>query len=140
MASYDPLLGTRTVLPANWWTRLCSFLNFDIFIHGLHHRHPKLAHDQLGPTMQQFIDDHPKIDYPVYRSYWRAAWAMLPSLLNNPGCGVNVGTPPPAMSAESQNPDFTSDVWAPANDTPPAPDAEAQQPDASPMAIDRVGR
>src|SRR5262249_9270548 len=30
MSSFDPLLGTRTVLGGNWITRICAFANFDI--------------------------------------------------------------------------------------------------------------
>ena len=41
MRSYDPFLGTRTVIGSNPGTKLCSFFNFDIFVHGPHHRHPR---------------------------------------------------------------------------------------------------
>ena len=44
MASYDPMVGTRTVVGQNWFTRMCTYLNFDIFVHGPHHRHPLVPH------------------------------------------------------------------------------------------------
>ncbi len=54
MASFDPLLGTRTVLPRKWLMRLSSFLNFDIFIHGPHHRHPRLTHNNLEAKLDEY--------------------------------------------------------------------------------------
>lgn len=92
MASYDPLLGTRTVVPQKWLLRLSSFLNFDIFVHGPHHRHPRITHNQLKPKMEEYRDNNPELSYPVYNNYWQAVWAMIPSIYLNPGCGENVGT------------------------------------------------
>jgi fatty acid desaturase len=111
MSSFDPLLGTRTVMAGNWLTRLCTFLNFDIFIHGPHHRHPRLTRDQLGEKMHDYMTENPETNYPVYHSYWQAVRAMLPALFLNPGCGVNAGaelsTPD---SDEFEVHDFVSDV------------------------------
>ena len=91
MASFDPLLGTRTVLPRQWLLRLSSFLNFDIFIHGPHHRHPRIAHTTLEAKLGEHQLQNPDVAYPTYERYWQATLAMLPWLVRNPGCGINVG-------------------------------------------------
>jgi hypothetical protein len=109
MSSFDPLLGTRTVLGTNWFTRFCTFANFDIFIHGPHHRHPRVAHNQLGRKMSDYMAANPDTSYPVYGSYAQAAWSMLPYLLFNPGCGVNAGGAPPDRHDEDIR-DFVADV------------------------------
>lgn len=108
MASYDPLLGTRTVLPQKWLLRLSSFLNFDIFIHGPHHRHPRITHTTLKPKMEEYCQENPDVSYPVYHNYWQATWAMLPSMLKNPGCGANVGAEDEDSGEEVDN--FVGDV------------------------------
>lgn len=109
MASYDPLLGTRTVLPRQWLLKLSSFLNFDIFIHGPHHRHPRIAHTTLEDKLGEHQAKNPEVEYPTYERYWQATWAMLPSLWN-PGCGVNAGATEkePEVNIE----DFVPDVVA----------------------------
>ena len=91
MASFDPLQGTRTVLPRKWLLRLSSFLNFDIFIHGPHHRHPRLTHTTLEEKLGEYQRDNPEVNYPAYERYWKAMLAMFPSMIFNPGCGVNAG-------------------------------------------------
>jgi hypothetical protein len=110
MRSYDPLLGTRTVIGPNWLTRLGSFLNFDIFVHGVHHRHPRLMHDSLVPKMTHSVGTNPEVAFPVFRSYWQAAGDVLPYLLWNPGCGMNVGAPPPEKGKVREVRDFVADV------------------------------
>lgn len=90
MHSYDPLIGTRTVVGVNLITRLSTFLNFHIFVHGPHHRHPRDSHAMLMTRMQNYQEENPDTEYPVYPSYWRAFLAMGPSLFRNPGVGVNV--------------------------------------------------
>ena len=97
MASYDPMLGTRTVIGRNWLTRLTTWLNFDIFVHGPHHRHPKMAHDQLAGVVAEYAEEHagpdvrPGAAHPVFPTYLAAVRHMLPSLVFNPGCGANAG-------------------------------------------------
>ncbi|MAT70274.1 MAG: fatty acid desaturase [Planctomycetaceae bacterium] len=111
MASFDPLLGTRTVLPRKWLLRLSSFLNFDIFIHGPHHRHPRLVHTHLEAKLDEYRGANPEVSYPAYERYWQASLAMLPCLWRNPGCGVNAGAlldEKSAATAEAE--DFASDV------------------------------
>ena len=111
MASFDPLLGTRTVRGSNWLTRITSFLNFDIFVHGPHHRHPRVAHTSLGELMDDYVDANPQRELPVYRTYARATLAMLPWLIRNPGVGVNVGAADPSASkAPGEVKDFVQDV------------------------------
>jgi fatty acid desaturase len=91
MQSCDPLLGTRTVIGANFWTRFCTRANFDIFIHGPHHRHPRLPHAELERKMHDYMQQSPETRYPVYSTYARAIRAMLPALFCNPGVGLNAG-------------------------------------------------
>lgn len=109
MASFDPLLGTRTVLPRKWILRLSSFLNFDIFIHGPHHRHPRLAHNQLESKLHEYEDANPTTEYPAYTRYWRAMLDMFPSMIVNPGCGINAGARIDENAAAEAE-DFASDV------------------------------
>lgn len=108
MASYDPLQGTRTVLPQKWLLRLSSFLNFDIFIHGPHHRHPRVTHNLLKPKMEEYQTCNPESRYPVFHNYWQAVVATLPSMFKNPGCGENVGTADSDTGKEVDS--FVSDV------------------------------
>jgi fatty acid desaturase len=110
MASYDPLLGTRTVLGDGWLTRFLTYVNFDIFVHGPHHRHPRVAHNELRSKMIQYFKQNPDVRYPVYKSYWRAMYAMLPNLFRTPGCGMNVGAAAPEKQADVS--DFVADVSA----------------------------
>jgi fatty acid desaturase len=110
MASFDPLQGTRTVLPRKWLLRLSSFLNFDIFIHGPHHRHPRLAHNKLESKLDEYQGANPDVLYPTYTRYWQAMLAMAPSMFKNPGCGVNAGTPIEADPYHAEADDFESDV------------------------------
>jgi fatty acid desaturase len=110
MASYDPMLGTRTVIGKNWITRVGSYFNFDIFIHGPHHRHPRLAQNHLREKMDEYLHNNPETNYPVYSSYLKATAAMLPYLLTNPGVGVNVGAAPPRQARVADVTNFPADV------------------------------
>lgn len=112
MASFDPLQGTRTVLPRKWLMRLSSYLNFDIFVHGPHHRHPRLTHTTLEAKLDEYRHDNPDIDYPAYERYWQAMLAMLPSMIFNPGCGVNAGGRGAEAGVRDEADDFASDVVA----------------------------
>ena len=111
MSSFDPLLGTRTVRGHNWLTKLTSFLNFDIFVHGPHHRHPRVAHTSLGELMDDYIEANPDRELPVYSTYLAASLAMLPWLIRNPGVGVNVRSiETPTASPATDVSDFVQDV------------------------------
>jgi len=115
MASFDPLQGTRTVIGTSLWSRWCTYVNFDIFIHGPHHRHPRLSHDQLRGKMQDYVTHNPEQHYPVFGSYWRATINMLPCLFRTPGVGVNAGATPPTPIAEERDVNFATDVMQPAS-------------------------
>lgn len=95
MVSYDPMKGTRTVVGESWLTRLCTYLNFDIFVHGPHHRHPRVAHNELRQKMQEYAIKHPEVEYPMFRTYFAAIRDMLPYMIKDPGVGMNRGAPPP---------------------------------------------
>lgn len=109
MPSFDPLLGTRTILPGNWFTRITSFFNFDIFVHGPHHRHPRITHDQLEPRMREYILADEAKSYPVFSSYREAMLDMLP-WLTKPGSGINAGGVFTKSSHHARVVDFASDV------------------------------
>jgi fatty acid desaturase len=112
MASFDPLQGTRTVLPRKWMLRLSSFLNFDIFIHGPHHRHPRLTHNKLESKLDEYRTANPSTAYPTYERYWQAMLAMAPSMFKNPGCGVNAGNTLDRDGQRGEVDNFASDVIA----------------------------
>ena len=110
MSSYDPMLGTRTVLGTNWMTRLGTFINFDLFIHGPHHRHPRVSHNLLKQKMLSYIQENPDKEFPVYTTYFRAILAMIPFLFGNPGCGMNAGARYPGKPKNEDVQDFVADV------------------------------
>ena len=109
MKSYDPLHGTRTVVGDNWFTRLCTFLNFDIFIHWPHPRHPRVAHRRLKDKMYEYAAAAPELQYPMFRTYRAAVLDPLPYLFKNHGVGMNAGAADP--HTEKQDADnFVADV------------------------------
>lgn len=89
LASTHPVYGTRTVMGSGWLTRLSSFLNFDIYIHGPHHRFPRARHDELPRRLEE-LKHQATEPLPVFASYREAVLDMLPSLLANPAVGTNV--------------------------------------------------
>ncbi len=133
MKSIDPLLGTRTVLPRALLMRVCSYFNFDIFVHGPHHRHPRMTHGTLEPKMQEYCRDHPGIPYPVYPRYWQAVRDMLPSMFVNPACGVLAGIPIGQVPARERDPapvkvhDFVDDVVQDVIDARPKPNESSKK-------------
>ncbi len=110
MKSFDPLLGTRTVIGESGWTRFCTQVNFDLFVHGPHHRHPRLPHTELANKMHDYVAKNPETHYPVFSTYHQAVRAMLPALFSNPGVGVNVGGVLPRDGATEPVEGFVSDV------------------------------
>lgn len=110
MQSYDPLLGTRTVIGNNMVTRLCTYLNFDIFVHGPHHRHPRYRHEALYQRMAQYEQEHPEIAWPVFPSYLHAIADTIPAMIRNPGVGMNAGAPAPCSERPHDISDFSEDV------------------------------
>jgi len=87
LTSQDPLLGTRTVVGGTRLSRLLRYLNFDIAVHGPHHRYPKARHFELAPRLDAYQSQHPDRQVPVFRSYTAALLDTLPSLWTNPAAG-----------------------------------------------------
>lgn len=97
LASFDPVLGTRTVIGPGLITRISSYFNFDIYIHGPHHRYPKAQHYELPRKLAELEAAHPE-GMPIFPTYRAAMRDMLPSLLRNPAVGHNVeAAEPPAL-------------------------------------------
>lgn len=94
MSSTDPVLGTRTILAANPLARVCSFFNFDIAIHGPHHRHPRAPHVELASRLEAYRQSHPDQAIPLFGSYAAALVHLGPSLWKNPACGNATLLPP----------------------------------------------
>ncbi len=94
MVSVDPILGTRTVMASNPLTRITSYFNFDIAVHGPHHRSPKSSHHELAPRMRAYQQQHPDLAIPLFGSYLAATIDMLPCLWRRPSTGSG-----PASSA-----------------------------------------
>lgn len=111
MSSYDPLKGTRTIVADNWFTRLCTWMNFDIFVHGPHHRHPKVAHNQLLQKMNDYKESTQE-EFPVFSTYRSATWKMIPFLFRNPGVGMNAGAAAPDTEKKKNVDNFVADVAA----------------------------
>lgn len=91
MASTDPILGTRTVIGNNVWTRLCSYFNFDLDVHGPHHRFPRVPHFQLQSKLEEYRAKHPEMAIPIFPTYRAALLDTLRCLWSNPGVGLNAG-------------------------------------------------
>ena len=53
MGSFDPVQGTRTVIGPGLVTRISSYFNFDIYVHGPHHRYPKAQHYELPQKLAE---------------------------------------------------------------------------------------
>jgi fatty acid desaturase len=97
LASFDPVLGTRTVIGPSLVTRISSYFNFDIYIHGPHHRYPKAQHYELPQKLRELQAARPE-GMPVFPTYRAAMLDMFPSLLQNPAVGHNVtSAEPPAL-------------------------------------------
>lgn len=82
--SPDPLQGTRTIVASHPLSRLLSFFNFDIAIHGPHHRSPRSPSKELVGLLDKYRDMHPQAELPVFTSYIAAFQHLWPSLWTNP--------------------------------------------------------
>lgn len=91
MASYDPIHGTRTVIGRSIITRLLSYFDFDLAVHGPHHRFPKLDHTQLQGKMAEIQETAPNKSFPVFSSFTSALVHTFRTVIINPGVGVNAG-------------------------------------------------
>lgn len=109
MASYDPVGGTRTIVGRHWWTRWLSYFDFDLSIHGPHHRYPKRPHDQLAESMVELQQRDPDRDYPVFPSFSAAIRDVLPWVFLNPAVGINAGNTEP-LTHLPQIDHFTTDA------------------------------
>lgn len=92
MTSLDPILGTRTIVPGNFLTRFFCYFNFDIAVHGPHHRYPKAHHYELEAKMRAFVQEHPETPTPQFSSYLSAIWDMVPCLWIRPATGNHTST------------------------------------------------
>lgn len=99
LESQDPILGTRTVVASNPLTRITSYFNFDIAVHGPHHRYPKSSHNELTPRMRSYQQDHPDQVIPLFGSYLAAVIDMIPCLWRRPSTGNLLASG--SMSGES---------------------------------------
>lgn len=89
--SFDPLHGTRTIVGKNIITRGLSFFNFDLAIHGPHHRYPKLKHSELETRMAEISETNQSESYPVFPSFLAAFIDTMKAIIRNPGVGLNSG-------------------------------------------------
>ena len=87
LRSTDPFLGTRTILPGNLLSKTLSYFNFDIAVHGPHHRYPRSRHYELPVKLKEYQAAHPGEKIPVYRSYTSAFFSLLPLLWTFPATG-----------------------------------------------------
>lgn len=92
MGSLDQVRGTRTVIGPGLLTNIGSYFNFDIYIHGPHHRFPKARHYELPQKLRE-LQSTSEDQLPVFPTYRAAVLDMLPSLFYNPAVGLNVETP-----------------------------------------------
>jgi fatty acid desaturase len=95
MSTYDPVDGTRTIIGRHWWTRFLSYFDFELSIHGPHHRYPKRSHQQLESTMRELERLRTDRQYPVFDSIHSAVLDVLPWMFKNPGVGINAGNHAP---------------------------------------------
>jgi fatty acid desaturase len=94
LGSTDPLLGTRTVLGGNLVSRLGSYFNFDLAIHGPHHRFPRAEYFELEQKFHALRATHSTPEaIPVFSSYLAALWDVAPRLWTNPATGCAALTP-----------------------------------------------
>jgi len=96
LVSVDPIRGTRTVVASNPLTRITSYFNFDIAVHGAHHRSPKTRHNELTSRMLAYQQEHPELAILLFGSYLAAIVDMAPCLWRCPSTGD-----PLASSSES---------------------------------------
>ncbi len=89
--SFDPVMGTRTVVGESFLTRAISYFDFDLAVHGPHHRYPKVDHSKLVATMKDIEIQRPGTDFPVFGSFRSALFDTFSTLFANPAVGVNAG-------------------------------------------------
>jgi hypothetical protein len=82
----------------------------NVFIHGPHHRHPRLTQDQLEGKLDKYLASDCHTIYPVHSSYLRATTAMMPHLLTDPGIARNAGSSVPGETRLADVANFPTDV------------------------------
>jgi fatty acid desaturase len=87
LSNYDPMFGTRTIQPTNPIARLISFGNYDLNLHGPHHRYGRAKHNELSEKLAEALENQPAVRDIVFRSYSGAAWHTLQCVLKSPGVG-----------------------------------------------------
>ena len=113
LESTDPVGGTRTILGGNWISRGLAYFNFDIAVHGPHHRYPRARHFELPARFDDWrTRTGGAIAAPVYPSYLAAARDMLPCLWRCPAVGDQAAR------------DLGRPTDEPANTSRPAPQGE----------------
>lgn len=85
----DPMLGTRTILAINPITRLFVYFDFDLAVHGPHHRFPKLDHARLRDAFDELQKENAD-KCPLFNGYLSAFFDTLPWIVSNPAVGENV--------------------------------------------------
>jgi fatty acid desaturase len=116
LASTNPVLGTRTVLGPGWATRIASYFNFDIAIHGPHHRYPRASHEQLPERLRELqLAAAPGAAPPVFTTFRAALIDVLPKLWRCPGVGATVlqdlGAPSEATVIPAAGPPLQAQDW-----------------------------
>ncbi len=89
MTSLDPVLGTRTIVNKGFIGRWLAFFNFDIAIHGPHHRYPKARHYELKTKLHEYRTANPELSVPLYDSYLSAFLDVSKSLWKAPQTGTH---------------------------------------------------
>ncbi|MDB4637524.1 fatty acid desaturase [Planctomycetaceae bacterium] len=87
ISNSDPMFGTRTILPTNPIAKLISFGNFDLNLHGPHHRYGMAKHNELSDKLIEALENQPAARELVFHSYSGAAWHTLRCVLKSPGVG-----------------------------------------------------
>ena len=87
MTSVDPILGTRTIIHTGLIGRWLSYFNFDIAVHGPHHRFPKSQHYELKWNLEQYRAGNPDVEIPLFHSYFAAFLDVTKSLWRSPQTG-----------------------------------------------------
>jgi fatty acid desaturase len=80
-----PLTLSRTVVDPTPLGRLIAASMLNVCYHGTHHRFGKLGYPELPPATDRAYKTEPD-PVPIYRTYWSAFWAMVPTL-RDPKCG-----------------------------------------------------
>lgn len=92
MTSSDPFLGTRTVIPRFWPERILSYFNFDIAVHGPHHRYPRAHHYELVGKYRVYEALHLEAQQTHFDSYLTAWTDVLRFLWSAPQTGEHIAS------------------------------------------------